>query len=58
MAGGLDKFVLFRTDTEGVAIMYSLGGSMLILSVWVLLVTLFSVLELTRGLARGSIRAV
>nr|YP_009348120.1 NADH dehydrogenase subunit 6 [Bolbometopon muricatum]APW83538.1 NADH dehydrogenase subunit 6 [Bolbometopon muricatum] len=45
-------------DMEGVALMYLPGGGMLILSVWVLLLTLFVILELVRGLARGTIRAV
>lgn len=38
--------------------MYSLGGGMLIISAWVLLLTLFVVLELTRGLSRGTVRVV
>nr|NP_818902.1 NADH dehydrogenase subunit 6 [Chalceus macrolepidotus]BAC67479.1 NADH dehydrogenase subunit 6 [Chalceus macrolepidotus] len=52
-----DFFVL-RGDTSGVALLYSLGGWMLIVSGWVLLLTLFVVLELTRGLSRGALRAV
>nr|WNH18511.1 NADH dehydrogenase subunit 6 [Opistognathus macrognathus] len=48
----------FRGDVGGVALMYSDGGVMLILSAWVLLLTLFVVLELTRGLSRGALRAV
>nr|YP_010709416.1 NADH dehydrogenase subunit 6 [Pseudanthias huchtii]WCR63089.1 NADH dehydrogenase subunit 6 [Pseudanthias huchtii] len=59
MPGGeLDTFSLFRGDTGGVALMYSSGGGMLAVSAWVLLLTLFVVLELTRGLARGALRAV
>nr|UXB59639.1 NADH dehydrogenase subunit 6 [Acipenser transmontanus] len=49
---------LLRGDFSGVALMYSLGGAMLVVSGWVLLLTLFVVLELTRGLSRGALRAV
>nr|ABQ23379.1 NADH dehydrogenase 6 [Bovichtus variegatus] len=52
------EFSLFRGDTGGVAMMYSSGGGMLVLSAWVLFLTLFVVLELTRGLSRGALRAV
>lgn len=38
--------------------MYSSGGGILLLGAWVLLLTLFVVLELTRGLSRGALRAV
>nr|YP_009159138.1 NADH dehydrogenase subunit 6 [Icelus spatula]AKP94556.1 NADH dehydrogenase subunit 6 [Icelus spatula] len=51
-------FSVFRGDIGGVALMYSTGGGMLVLSAWVLLLTLFVVLELTRGLSRGTLRAV
>nr|YP_010956365.1 NADH dehydrogenase subunit 6 [Synodus macrops]WMY89458.1 NADH dehydrogenase subunit 6 [Synodus macrops]WNV64244.1 NADH dehydrogenase subunit 6 [Synodus macrops] len=51
-------FVVIRGDVAGVALMYSFGGGMLISSAWVLLLALFVVLELTRGLNRGSLRAV
>nr|YP_002317322.1 NADH dehydrogenase subunit 6 [Culaea inconstans]BAG83064.1 NADH dehydrogenase subunit 6 [Culaea inconstans] len=54
----LEGLSTFRGDIGGVAMMYSLGGGMLIVSVWVLLLTLFVVLELTRGLSRGSVRVV
>nr|BAN83163.1 NADH dehydrogenase subunit 6 [Mene maculata] len=53
--GGLS---VFRGDIGGVALVYSLGGWMLVISAWVLLLTLFVVLELTRGLSRGALRAV
>nr|YP_010709403.1 NADH dehydrogenase subunit 6 [Pseudanthias pascalus]WCR63076.1 NADH dehydrogenase subunit 6 [Pseudanthias pascalus] len=56
--GECDEFSLFRGDIGGVALMYSLGGGMLVVSAWVLLLTLVVVLELTRGLARGALRAV
>jgi len=42
----------------GVALIYSSGGWLLIISAWVLLLTLFVVLELTRGISRGALRAV
>nr|YP_009480252.1 NADH dehydrogenase subunit 6 [Syngnathus schlegeli]AHN95967.1 NADH dehydrogenase subunit 6 [Syngnathus schlegeli]AKN58194.1 NADH dehydrogenase subunit 6 [Syngnathus schlegeli]QJA16344.1 NADH dehydrogenase subunit 6 [Syngnathus schlegeli]BAO84834.1 NADH dehydrogenase subunit 6 [Syngnathus schlegeli] len=51
-------FSIFRGDMSGVAVMYSEGGWMLVISAWVLLLTLFVVLELTRGLARGALRVV
>lgn len=38
--------------------MYSMGGGILVMGAWVLLLTLFVVLELTRGLSRGALRAV
>nr|YP_009988612.1 NADH dehydrogenase subunit 6 [Chromis notata]QNM39924.1 NADH dehydrogenase subunit 6 [Chromis notata] len=52
------EFSVFRGDIAGVALMYSSGGGMLVLGAWVLLLTLFVVLELTRGLSRGALRAV
>nr|YP_009509668.1 NADH dehydrogenase subunit 6 [Myleus cf. schomburgkii XL-2018]AXF36075.1 NADH dehydrogenase subunit 6 [Myleus cf. schomburgkii XL-2018] len=52
------EFFVVRGDTGGVALMYSFGGGLLIVSGWVLLLTLFVVLELTRGLSRGTLRAV
>nr|YP_009344803.1 NADH dehydrogenase subunit 6 [Cryptoheros cutteri]ALR69068.1 NADH dehydrogenase subunit 6 [Cryptoheros cutteri] len=52
------EFSVFRGDVGGVALMYSVGGGMLVLGAWVLLLTLFVVLELTRGLSRGALRAV
>ncbi len=54
----LGEFSMFRGDIGGVALIYSLGGGILIISAWVLLLTLFVVLELTRGLSRGTLRAV
>nr|YP_001650851.1 NADH dehydrogenase subunit 6 [Oostethus brachyurus]BAF74988.1 NADH dehydrogenase subunit 6 [Oostethus brachyurus] len=54
----VDSFVLFRSDMSGVALMYSSGCWMLVVSAWALLLTLFVVLELTRGLERGALRAV
>nr|BAN81594.1 NADH dehydrogenase subunit 6 [Esox niger] len=54
----LKELTVLRGDVSGVAFMYSSGGMMLILCAWVLLLTLFVVLELTRGLSRGAVRAV
>nr|WRM53695.1 NADH dehydrogenase subunit 6 [Nannatherina balstoni] len=53
-----EEFSVFRGDIAGVAMMYSSGGGMLLISAWVLLLTLFVVLELTRGLSRGALRTV
>nr|WJJ44427.1 NADH dehydrogenase subunit 6 [Rhinichthys cataractae]WJJ44440.1 NADH dehydrogenase subunit 6 [Rhinichthys cataractae] len=55
---GLKEFSMLRGDVGGVAMMYSFGGAMLIICAWVLLLTLLVVLELTRGLSRGTLRAV
>nr|YP_010353492.1 NADH dehydrogenase subunit 6 [Coreoperca liui]UOF73744.1 NADH dehydrogenase subunit 6 [Coreoperca liui] len=57
-ADELGEFSVFRGDAGGVAFMYSFGGGMLVISAWVLLLTLFVVLELTWGLSRGALRAV
>nr|WNH38644.1 NADH dehydrogenase subunit 6 [Diaphus fulgens] len=54
----LQSFAMVAADTAGVAMMYSSGGLMLVACAWVLLLTLFVVLELTRGLSRGALRAV
>nr|WNH20553.1 NADH dehydrogenase subunit 6 [Polydactylus sexfilis] len=53
-----NELSLFRADIGGVGEMYGLGGGMLAISGLVLLLTLFVVLELTRGLSRGALRAV
>nr|YP_913755.1 NADH dehydrogenase subunit 6 [Vaillantella maassi]BAF41829.1 NADH dehydrogenase subunit 6 [Vaillantella maassi] len=54
----LKEFSMLRGDISGVAVMYCSGGGMLIVCAGVLLLTLFVVLELTRGLSRGALRAV
>nr|WNH23764.1 NADH dehydrogenase subunit 6 [Nannobrachium lineatum] len=54
----LQGMAMVVADTAGVAVMYSTGGVMLVACAWVLLLTLFVVLELTRGLSRGALRAV
>nr|BBG74329.1 NADH dehydrogenase subunit 6 [Bythites fuscus] len=54
----LGGYSMLRGDIGGVALMYSCGGGMLVIGAGVLLLTLFVVLELTRGLGRGTLRAV
>nr|BAJ54322.1 NADH dehydrogenase subunit 6 [Brevimyrus niger] len=54
----LKELSVLRGDFSGVALMYSSGGWLLMICGWVLLLTLFGVLELTRGLSRGALRAV
>nr|QHI42844.1 NADH dehydrogenase subunit 6 [Entelurus aequoreus] len=49
---------LLRSDTSGVGVMYSSGCWMLVIGAWALLLTLFVVLELTRGFERGALRAI
>nr|AAG39591.1 NADH dehydrogenase subunit 6 [Phylloscopus plumbeitarsus]AAG39592.1 NADH dehydrogenase subunit 6 [Phylloscopus plumbeitarsus]AAG39593.1 NADH dehydrogenase subunit 6 [Phylloscopus plumbeitarsus]AAG39594.1 NADH dehydrogenase subunit 6 [Phylloscopus plumbeitarsus]AAG39595.1 NADH dehydrogenase subunit 6 [Phylloscopus plumbeitarsus] len=47
-----------RLDFGGVAVLYSWGAGLFLIGGWGLLLTLFVVLELVRGLSRGAIRAV
>nr|YP_009543433.1 NADH dehydrogenase subunit 6 [Gobiopterus lacustris]AYU71252.1 NADH dehydrogenase subunit 6 [Gobiopterus lacustris] len=54
----LEVFSLMRPDMGGVSLMYLSGGPLLVLSGGVLLLTLFVVLEVCRGNARGALRAV
>nr|YP_009034425.1 NADH dehydrogenase subunit 6 [Fistularia petimba]BAO84756.1 NADH dehydrogenase subunit 6 [Fistularia petimba] len=54
----LVEFSVLRGDMGGVALVYSSGGAMLVACAWVLLMTLFVVLELTRGSSRGALRVV
>nr|YP_008593403.1 NADH dehydrogenase subunit 6 [Parachanna insignis]BAN83345.1 NADH dehydrogenase subunit 6 [Parachanna insignis] len=58
LADELAEMSVLRGDMGGVAMMYSLGGGVLVVGAWVLLLTLFVVLELTRGLSRGTLRVV
>nr|YP_009442805.1 NADH dehydrogenase subunit 6 [Atractosteus tristoechus]ATO90664.1 NADH dehydrogenase subunit 6 [Atractosteus tristoechus] len=53
-----EGFVVLRGDFSGVALVYDFGGGMLIVCGWVLLLTLFVVLELIRGMSRGCLRAI
>nr|NP_740138.1 NADH dehydrogenase subunit 6 [Petroscirtes breviceps]BAC23759.1 NADH dehydrogenase subunit 6 [Petroscirtes breviceps] len=52
-AGGLG---LEYGNIAGVSFLYSTGGGLLLAAGWGLLLTLFAVLELVRGLSRGAIR--
>lgn len=54
----LAELSVMRGDVGGVALIYSFGGFFLIAAVWALLLALFVVLELTRGLGRGALRVV
>nr|YP_009258865.1 NADH dehydrogenase subunit 6 [Cynoglossus zanzibarensis]AID59757.1 NADH dehydrogenase subunit 6 [Cynoglossus zanzibarensis] len=47
-----------HADVVGLSILYSGGSFLLVVSAWMLLLTLFVVLELTRGMSRGTLRAV
>nr|QXU60358.1 NADH dehydrogenase subunit 6 [Scleroptila afra] len=47
-----------RLDFSGVAVFYSCGAGLFLVAGWGLLLALFVVLELVRGLSRGAIRAV
>nr|YP_006460055.1 NADH dehydrogenase subunit 6 [Ithaginis cruentus]AEH05151.1 NADH dehydrogenase subunit 6 [Ithaginis cruentus] len=47
-----------RLDFSGVAVFYSYGVWLFLVAGWGLLLALFVVLELVRGLSRGAIRAV
>nr|YP_009672839.1 NADH dehydrogenase subunit 6 [Nematalosa erebi]QDE53147.1 NADH dehydrogenase subunit 6 [Nematalosa erebi]WJQ22568.1 NADH dehydrogenase subunit 6 [Nematalosa erebi] len=51
------EFLVIRSDVAGVAVLYGVGGMLMLFCAWVLLLTLFVVLELTRGLSRGALRA-
>nr|YP_009048526.1 NADH dehydrogenase subunit 6 [Aprasia parapulchella]AHL17034.1 NADH dehydrogenase subunit 6 [Aprasia parapulchella] len=57
---GVDGGGLFcvRSDMSGVVLFYMIGGGLLVLSGVCLVLALFVVLELTRGLSRGSLRVV
>nr|BBH37121.1 NADH dehydrogenase subunit 6 [Eviota ocellifer] len=57
-AGWGPEMYVLRGDLVGVAFMYSLGGPVLMVGGWVLLLTLFVVLEMARGVNRGALRAV
>nr|WNH38302.1 NADH dehydrogenase subunit 6 [Myrichthys colubrinus] len=51
-------FSALRGDFSGVSYIYCSGGGMLAVSGWALLLSLFVVLELTRGRSRGVLRAI
>nr|YP_010000286.1 NADH dehydrogenase subunit 6 [Serilophus lunatus]QOD96133.1 NADH dehydrogenase subunit 6 [Serilophus lunatus] len=50
--------IVMRLDFGGVALLYSWGVGQFLVGGWGLLLALFVVLELVRGLSRGAIRAV
>nr|YP_097087.1 NADH dehydrogenase subunit 6 [Rhyacotriton variegatus]AAU20524.1 NADH dehydrogenase subunit 6 [Rhyacotriton variegatus] len=52
------EFNVVVVDLGGVSVMYSFGMFFLMVSGWVLFLTLFVVLEVTRGVSYGSLRAV
>nr|YP_003345176.1 NADH dehydrogenase subunit 6 [Muraenesox bagio]BAI53301.1 NADH dehydrogenase subunit 6 [Muraenesox bagio] len=52
------EFSMLRGEFSGVSFIYYLGGEMLIFCGLALLLTLFVVLELTRGTSRGALRAI
>nr|WNH21970.1 NADH dehydrogenase subunit 6 [Gymnothorax funebris] len=52
------EFSALRGDFGGVSYMYYLGGEMLMICGWALLLTLFVVLELSRGQERGALRTI
>nr|YP_003345215.1 NADH dehydrogenase subunit 6 [Cynoponticus ferox]BAI53314.1 NADH dehydrogenase subunit 6 [Cynoponticus ferox] len=52
------EFSVLRGDFSGASFIYYLGGEMLVFCGWALLLTLFVVLELTRGRSRGALRAI
>nr|BAL43893.1 NADH dehydrogenase subunit 6 [Gilchristella aestuaria] len=58
MLSNCKEFLMVRGDTGGVSMLYAHGGVMMLLCAWVLLLTLFVVLELTRGQSRGALRSV
>nr|NP_740008.1 NADH dehydrogenase subunit 6 [Indostomus paradoxus]BAC23604.1 NADH dehydrogenase subunit 6 [Indostomus paradoxus] len=57
-AGEFEGFLVWGGDMSGVSAVYAEGWAILMLGAWVLLMTLFVVLEVIRGHARGALRAV
>nr|YP_004733131.1 NADH dehydrogenase subunit 6 [Triturus marmoratus]ACJ43919.1 NADH dehydrogenase subunit 6 [Triturus marmoratus]ADV35536.1 NADH dehydrogenase subunit 6 [Triturus marmoratus] len=57
-SGGCVDFEVVGLDWGGVGGMYAFGGILLVAVGWALLLTLFVVLEVTRGVSRGALRAV
>nr|YP_006702522.1 NADH dehydrogenase subunit 6 [Clupanodon thrissa]AFN06225.1 NADH dehydrogenase subunit 6 [Clupanodon thrissa] len=57
MLTSVKEFLVARGDLAGVAVLYGVGGMMMLFCAWVLLLTLFVVLELVRGRSRGTMRA-
>nr|YP_009485563.1 NADH dehydrogenase subunit 6 [Dentex gibbosus]AVV92424.1 NADH dehydrogenase subunit 6 [Dentex gibbosus] len=52
------ELAVHRGDAVGVALMYLTGGKMLMIAAWTLLLTLFVVMELVRGMSRGALRSI
>nr|ACJ43672.1 NADH dehydrogenase subunit 6 [Lyciasalamandra flavimembris] len=46
------------SDWGSIGVMFTFAGSLLVMTGWVLLLTLFIVLEVTRGVSFGALRAV
>nr|BBC28341.1 NADH dehydrogenase subunit 6 [Encrasicholina heteroloba] len=57
-ASSSKEFFVLSEDVGGVGVMYSSGGSLLVICASVLLLSLFVVLEVVRGMSRGTLRAV
>nr|YP_009387954.1 NADH dehydrogenase subunit 6 [Opisthopterus tardoore]BAX73580.1 NADH dehydrogenase subunit 6 [Opisthopterus tardoore]BBF17036.1 NADH dehydrogenase subunit 6 [Opisthopterus tardoore] len=55
--GVCKEFFVVRDDT-GVVMIYSVGGAVIVVCAWALLLALIVVLELVRGRNRGALRAV
>nr|AZJ16795.1 NADH dehydrogenase subunit 6 [Pangshura tentoria] len=53
-----DGFYVLRSDFSGVSWLYYFGSGLLLIAGWALLLTLFVVLELVRGLSRGVLRPI
>lgn len=52
------ELAVHRGDAVGVALIYLTGGKILIIAAWTLLLTLFVVIELVRGISRGALRSI
>nr|AVM18658.1 NADH dehydrogenase subunit 6 [Eurycea multiplicata] len=57
-SGGVFELGLIVCDCVGAGTMFTFGVGFLVLSGWALLLTLFVVLEVTRGVSRGALRAI
>nr|ACJ43594.1 NADH dehydrogenase subunit 6 [Cynops orphicus] len=57
-SGGCADMGVVGFDWGGVGGMYVFGGGLLLIAGWALLLTLFVVLEVTRGVSRVALRAV
>nr|YP_009116574.1 NADH dehydrogenase subunit 6 [Lobotes surinamensis]BAQ20849.1 NADH dehydrogenase subunit 6 [Lobotes surinamensis] len=58
VADEFDELAAARGDIEGVAMLYSFGGEMLLVGGYALFLALLAALELTRGVSRGAVRAL